>query len=68
MTVSMIASWAKFNLDEKPIPGYKIHLLDKQHLWSLYMDLSSHIWQSTFKMEGNTRAREINMTAHYVLL
>ena len=58
----------QFNMDGKPIPGCNVPLLDKQHLWSLYMDPFSHIWESTFKMEGSTRAHAIEMVAHYVQL
>ena len=55
-------------MDGKPIPGRKVPLLDKQNLWTFFMDRYSFLWRSTFKIEGSLRAHVTEMIAFFVPL
>ena len=56
----------RFNMDGRPIPGRKVPLLDKQNLWTLFMDPYSFLWRSTFSIVGSLRAHATEMIAFFV--
>ena len=58
----------RFNMDGGPIPGRRVGLLDKHHLWCYFMDPFNHLWRSTFKIEGGLRVNAKEMIAHFVPL
>ena len=53
-----------FNMDGSPISDGEVGLLDKHHLWCYFLDPFSHLWLSTFKIEGSLWVHVREMIAH----
>ena len=53
-------------MDGRPITGRNVPLLDKQNLWTLFMDPYSFLWRSTFSIVGSLRAHATEMIAFFV--
>ena len=58
----------QFNMDESPISGWEVGLLDIHHLWCYFLYLFIHLWRSTFTIEGSLRVHAREMIAHFVPL
>ena len=59
----------QFDMDGKPITDNKVSLLDKQNLWTLFMDPYSFLCRSTFSIVGSLlRAHTTEMITFFVLL
>ena len=54
----------KFSMSGSPIPGRKVDLLDKYHLWCYFLDPFNHLWRSTLKVEGSLWVHAGGIIAH----